>query len=120
MVFCNLFIGISLNSYKRVTILILIDGFLQSLDYVNKKVMPVKVTILILIDGFLQYGSHCLVLSHTKRHNPYFNRWFSAMFLEELLLDIINSHNPYFNRWFSAICYLDYKARIEYKSQSLF
>ena len=35
-------------------------------------------------------------------HNPYFNRWFSAIKVW------INStskkcHNPYFNRWFSAI-----------------
>ena len=39
----------------------------------------IKVTILILIDGFLQY----IVLSGNKAtvngHNPYFNRWFSAM-----------------------------------------
>ena len=40
---------------------------------------------------------------HKEGHNPYFNRWFSAILdfdgeeLEE------NSHNPYFNRWFSAI-----------------
>ena len=36
-------------------------------------------------------------------HNPYFNRWFSAIeneFLSSLLRDC---HNPYFNRWFSAI-----------------
>ena len=62
-------------------------------------------------------------------HNPYFNRWFSAItfsvidsllsdsvtililidgFLQFKLNDIIlecsTSHNPYFNRWFSAIC----------------
>ena len=37
------------------------------------------VTILILIDGFLQYvdrksKSDCII-----SHNPYFNRWFSAI-----------------------------------------
>ena len=61
------------------------------------------------------------------RHNPYFNRWFSAirvkMNYEELtevtILILIDGflqsrrggdtsirykcHNPYFNRWFSAI-----------------
>ena len=36
-------------------------------------------------------------------HNPYFNRWFSA-----IAAPVINQfsslrHNPYFNRWFSAI-----------------
>ena len=38
-----------------------------------------KVTILILIDGFLQY----LIIGHglevSMSHNPYFNRWFSAI-----------------------------------------
>ena len=36
-------------------------------------------------------------------HNPYFNRWFSAIIT--LLFFQKNSyrHNPYFNRWFSAI-----------------
>ena len=36
-------------------------------------------------------------------HNPYFNRWFSAMFLNKKLCKKKTSHNPYFNRWFSAI-----------------
>ena len=61
-------------------------------------------------------------------HNPYFNRWFSAInewainnfihmlvtililidgFLQSVfngdLSDYNLSHNPYFNRWFSAI-----------------
>ena len=38
-----------------------------------------------------------------KRHNPYFNRWFSAIILERNKKRVILSHNPYFNRWFSAI-----------------
>ena len=38
-----------------VTILILIDGFLQSV-YDTDSLGENKVTILILIDGFLQYG----------------------------------------------------------------
>ena len=36
-------------------------------------------------------------------HNPYFNRWFSAMKDIYLLILKKQSHNPYFNRWFSAI-----------------
>ena len=36
-----------------VTILILIDGFLQSKTYINN-IKEIEVTILILIDGFLQ------------------------------------------------------------------
>ena len=38
-----------------------------------------------------------------KCHNPYFNRWFSAIEVEKILLEAGLSHNPYFNRWFSAI-----------------
>ena len=66
--------------------------------------------------------------SISQRHNPYFNRWFSAIrgkglgsirkkivtililidgFLQYIVYDkkhrVKNSHNPYFNRWFSAI-----------------
>ena len=40
----------------------------------------------------------------SNSHNPYFNRWFSAM--KQVLktaIYSIESHNPYFNRWFSAI-----------------
>ena len=37
------------------------------------------VTILILIDGFLQYKRMVTRYKHFKSHNPYFNRWFSAI-----------------------------------------
>ena len=36
-------------------------------------------------------------------HNPYFNRWFSAIELGVDLLYKDICHNPYFNRWLSAI-----------------
>ena len=42
-------------------------------------------------------------LSQEYSHNPYFNRWFSAIIDENNLNKCITSHNPYFNRWFSAI-----------------
>ena len=38
-----------------------------------------------------------------ESHNPYFNRWFSAMQDMILLQTVHSGHNPYFNRWFSAI-----------------
>ena len=38
-----------------------------------------EVTILILIDGFLQYIKVKLFVYVAPRHNPYFNRWFSAI-----------------------------------------
>ena len=36
-------------------------------------------------------------------HNPYFNRWFSAISRQKNERNRVISHNPYFNRWFSAI-----------------
>ena len=62
------------------------------------------VTILILIDGFLQY--YFLVISvEWYCHNPYFNRWFSAIKKDGKKAKEALCHNPYFNRWFSAIWY---------------
>ena len=55
-------------------------------------------------------------------HNPYFNRWFSAIEWEYMgnKIKYEKSHNPYFNRWFSAI-YNSNLIGITYKeSQSLF
>ena len=37
------------------------------------------------------------------RHNPYFNRWISAIPFIPFFPKISTSHNPYFSRWFSAI-----------------
>ena len=54
MVFCNKKDKEDKKSYDLVTILILIDGFLQY--------RPLKKPILTLLG-----------------HNPYFNRWFSAI-----------------------------------------
>ena len=43
--------------------------------------MKVKeVTILILIDGFLQYCVNPAKMMFLEGHNPYFNRWFSAIY----------------------------------------
>ena len=61
------------------------------------------VTILILIDGFLQYSYEVYNQMVTLRHNPYFNRWFSAIQTEIIKRFYVERHNPYFNRWFSAI-----------------
>ena len=44
------------NSVYSVTILILIDGFLQYVKH-RQYICKIPVTILILIDGFLQYCS---------------------------------------------------------------
>ena len=61
-----------------VTILILIDGFLQYVVEKNKLGL-LTVTILILIDGFLQSNINVSLALREERHNPYFNRWFSAI-----------------------------------------
>ena len=93
-----------------------------------KKYCLILVTILILIDGFLQYEDMEFDAHVGGCHNPYFNRWFSAIylrfneygsFIDVTILILIDgflqykkmfkkysnipSHNPYFNRWFSAI-----------------
>ena len=39
----------------------------------------IAVTILILIDGFLQSRNRKCSRLSLERHNPYFNRWFSAI-----------------------------------------
>ena len=55
-----------------------------------------------------------------KSHNPYFNRWFSAIKTWKKPFWIITSHNPYFNRWFSAIGQEDNIYYHPIESQSLF
>ena len=77
-------------------------------------------------------------------HNPYFNRWFSAMSDDDNIVNVNgvtililidgflqskkskdckemqSSHNPYFNRWFSAIEIFHTVILTEKTSQSLF
>ena len=58
--------------------------------------------------------------AHYVRHNPYFNRWFSAIKLLDFYKIRYKCHNPYFNRWFSAILSESDFNLSENKSQSLF
>ena len=46
-----------------------------------------------------------LMENEEECHNPYFNRWFSAIATVYHKNYYGNGHNPYFNRWFSAIAY---------------
>ena len=55
-----------------------------------------------------------------KCHNPYFNRWFSAIIKINGKEVNMTGHNPYFNRWFSAIPYMFTIEEHLKKSQSLF
>ena len=85
-----------------------------------------------------------IITNPTLSHNPYFNRWFSAIlhisgrcglgvvtililidgFLQylkgEQRVVTKNGHNPYFNRWFSAIIKTTILSPITGRSQSLF
>ena len=56
----------------------------------------------------------------TECHNPYFNRWFSAINYSCQVLETGTSHNPYFNRWFSAIFFKVFNEEQLLESQSLF
>ena len=56
MVFCNMLGTVLIGTSEKVTILILIDGFLQY-KMKSKKEWSSNVTILILIDGFLQFNN---------------------------------------------------------------
>ena len=58
---------------------------------------------LVLIDGFLQSNIELFNKVHKDSHNPYFNRWFSAIMEYDFNIISEGGHNPYFNRWFSAM-----------------
>ena len=47
-----------------------------------------------------------LLHQRVQGHNPYFNRWFSAISDGCKSPQLSIGHNPYFNRWFSAIEYI--------------
>ena len=103
MVFCNIKWSYYLLKKSWVTILILIDGFLQC-NKKNRGDLLLKVTILILIDGFLQ----CVIMDKVE----FLDKYVTILILIDgflqcniTLKDIhcTLSHNPYFNRWFSAI-----------------
>ena len=48
-------------------------------DYGDLSFIAEDVTILILIDGFLQQDYRAEIMHNAECHNPYFNRWFSAI-----------------------------------------
>ena len=51
------------------------------IGYVKLSCNSIDVTILILIDGFLQYVLDTNEYINNNSHNPYFNRWFSAIWI---------------------------------------
>ena len=102
MVFCNVVEFASSIGFELVTILILIDGFLQ---YKNSFLygFASEVTILILIDGFLQYNRTVVFMAHGGVTILILIDGFLQYRLRDCKFKLHNSHNPYFNRWFSAI-----------------
>ena len=52
---------------------------------------------------FSAIDNMCPEKIQAESHNPYFNRWFSAISLSKWSINRRPCHNPYFNRWFSAI-----------------
>ena len=61
--------------------LVLIDGFFCNIITATEKKLKQTVTILILVDGFLQSYSTAFMNLSKRCHNPYFSRWFSAIAL---------------------------------------
>ena len=103
MVFCNPLFEIVVFKQRTVTILILIDGFLQW--QITKKIWFVRHCHNPYFNRWFSAinGSKDRIRQKVVCHNPYFNRWFSAIrFCVEHCIDMYG-HNPYFNRWFSAI-----------------
>ena len=49
------------------------------MDMSEEETYARNVTILILIDGFLQLQFSRYLQKEIGSHNPYFNRWFSAI-----------------------------------------
>ena len=77
------------------------------------------VTILILIDGFLQYMNEPIKNSEYGSQSYLIDGFLQSKYWR-LLRRNFNGHNPYFNRWFSAIKYNSNLIGLTYKSQSLF
>ena len=62
----------------------------------NGDILDNKVTILILIDGFLQYRYDMVNRYDMVSHNPYFNRWFSAIVSLPFLMDNLKTSQSLF------------------------
>ena len=88
MVFCNIFHV--LQTYDKYQCHNpYFNRWFSAITITKKEDKDIKVTILILIDGFLQYYMHASDTSTAPRHNPYFNRWFSAIIIKDPLITTI-------------------------------
>ena len=107
MVFCNDNMKVDIIVYRQVTILILIDGFLQYMEPMNKEEEDISHNPY-FNRWFSAIGLKTNIKIMMTCHNPYFNRWFSAIKVTGIDETTRKGHNPYFNRWFSAILVLNY------------
>ena len=127
MVFCNTEYEEGERDWVLVTILILVDGFLQS-EVKVKYFQWIQVSQSLFQQMvFCNLKMKSISLQQQTSHNPYFSRWFSAIkqrviigfqrvqsqsLFQQMVFcnkifrqfnDISRCHNPYFSRWFSAI-----------------
>ena len=83
MVFCNKLEALKLRDYSSHNPYF--NRWFSAIKDVKICLLKLFVTILILIDGFLQYSQDVIDVIFEDSHNPYFNRWFSAIYIEVLL-----------------------------------
>ena len=77
MVFCNMNVNKFKAHYVRHNPYF--NRWFSAIEVLDMKSEFISVTILILIDGFLQYWFALIMIILSLCHNPYFNRWFSAI-----------------------------------------
>ena len=102
MVFCNRGVEDSQRGQADVTILILVDGFLQ-FKMEHPKYVNNDVTILILVDGFLQYMNINTLYQILSVTILILVDGFLQSKLKQCISIVLMCHNPYFSRWFSAM-----------------
>ena len=79
MVFCNVFKQ-KKNKEDKKCHNPYFNRWFSAIGIKTKCILDIEqVTILILIDGFLQCMKYHTPTSKRWSHNPYFNRWFSAI-----------------------------------------
>ena len=103
MVFCNRASG------KKYTKNLKSQSLFQQMVFCNSYIIIIllvlhQVTILILVDGFLQYCSEWEYMGARIKSQSLFQQMVFCN-IDELMNNniVYDSHNPYFSRWFSAM-----------------
>ena len=79
MVFCNMNVNNLIKLEKAWGHNPYFNRWFSAIQDKEQARSKLYVTILILIDGFLQYVLDVFFDLFDEGHNPYFNRWFSAI-----------------------------------------